>query len=90
MITVSLIGWLDLPAFSLVEWFQGQPLIARVPAGVIREYMKAYAKEMGLMERLRPHTRVAQVIVSIFHCFLKCLQFECYVLSPLISQTILS
>jgi thioredoxin reductase len=62
MITVSLLGWLDLPAFSLVEWFQGQPLIARLPAGVIREYMKAYAKEMGIMENLRPYTRVTEVI----------------------------
>uniref|UniRef100_A0A914Z7Y7 L-ornithine N(5)-monooxygenase n=1 Tax=Panagrolaimus superbus TaxID=310955 RepID=A0A914Z7Y7_9BILA len=61
MITVSLLGWLDLPAFSLVEWFQGQPLIARLPAGVIREYMKAYAKEMGITENLRPYTRVTEV-----------------------------
>jgi hypothetical protein len=67
MITVSLLGWLDLPAFSLVEWFQGQPLIARLPAGVIREYMKAYAKEMGIMENLRPYTRVTEVLVSFIH-----------------------
>lgn len=67
MITVSLLGWLDLPAFSLVEWFQGQPLIARLPAGVIREYMKVYAKEMGIMENLRPYTRVTEVLVSFIH-----------------------
>lgn len=81
MITVSLLGWLDLPAFSLVEWFQGQPLIARLPAGVVREYMRAYAKKMGIMKNLRPYTHVTQVFVS----FLTFLKFKYYVLKIAVS-----
>uniref|UniRef100_A0AC34Q2P1 Uncharacterized protein n=1 Tax=Panagrolaimus sp. JU765 TaxID=591449 RepID=A0AC34Q2P1_9BILA len=61
MVTVSLAEWLDLPGFTIQEWLQGQPLIARLPAGVVREYMKAYAKHMNLMDKMQPQTKVTTI-----------------------------
>ena len=64
MITVSLTNWLNLPGFTIEEWLKGQLLIARLPAGVIREYLKAYAERMGLLNKVQPKTKVTEVTVS--------------------------
>jgi len=61
MITVSLTNWLNLPGFTIEEWLKGQLLIARLPAGVIREYLKAYAERMGLLNKVQPKTKVTEV-----------------------------
>ena len=70
MITVSLANWLNLPGFTIEEWLKGQPLVARLPAGVVREYLKAYAERMGLLNKLQTKTKVTEVTVSfcaLFH-----------------------
>lgn len=70
MITVSLAEWLDLPGFTIQQWLQGQPLIARLPAGVVREYMKAYAEHMKLSDKMKPHTKVTTITVSFSIIFI--------------------
>ena len=66
MVTVSLANWLNLPGFTIEEWLKGQPLIARLPAGVVREYLKAYAERMGLLNKIKPKTKVTEITVSLF------------------------
>ncbi|CAD5225064.1 unnamed protein product [Bursaphelenchus xylophilus] len=62
MATVSLCTWMDLPGYSLANFLGGQSLIARLPAGLIREYFKAYAKKMGLEENFAQYTTVTNVM----------------------------
>uniref|UniRef100_A0A7E4V9X4 Pyr_redox_2 domain-containing protein n=1 Tax=Panagrellus redivivus TaxID=6233 RepID=A0A7E4V9X4_PANRE len=61
MATVSLANWLDLPGFSVSQWLEGKPLVARLPAGVIREYMKAYVTVMNIESKIRPNTHIETV-----------------------------
>ncbi|CAD5218567.1 unnamed protein product [Bursaphelenchus okinawaensis] len=61
MATVSLCTWMDLPGYSLANFLGGQSLIARLPAGLIREYFKAYTKKMGLEDNFAQYTTVTNV-----------------------------
>ncbi|KAI6188973.1 hypothetical protein M3Y98_00412100 [Aphelenchoides besseyi] len=61
MATVSLSTWMDLPAFSLAEWMGGRSLLARLPAGVIREYMHEYVKRLHLTKNFVEFTSVTNV-----------------------------
>ncbi|KAE9553525.1 hypothetical protein FO519_003274 [Halicephalobus sp. NKZ332] len=61
MITVSLANWLDLPGFTIEEWLKGQPLVARLPAGVVREYLKAYAEKMNLLSKMKSRTKITEI-----------------------------
>jgi hypothetical protein len=64
METVSLSNWMDLPAYSLAQWLGGQPLFARLSAGIIREYMHAYVKHMNLQSNFKEFTTVTNITVK--------------------------
>jgi hypothetical protein len=64
METVSLSNWMDLPVYSLSDWMGGQPLLARLPAGIIREYMHEYVKHLNLQKNFREFTMVTNITVS--------------------------
>jgi cation diffusion facilitator CzcD-associated flavoprotein CzcO len=61
METVSLSNWMDLPGYSLADWLGGQPLLARLPAGIIREYMHAYVKHLELSDNFKEFTTVTNI-----------------------------
>uniref|UniRef100_A0A914E1P8 Uncharacterized protein n=1 Tax=Acrobeloides nanus TaxID=290746 RepID=A0A914E1P8_9BILA len=61
MVTVSLSHWMDLPGFSISDWLGGKPLLSRLPAVVIRKYMRAYVKRMHLNKHMRPFTKVTHL-----------------------------
>ncbi|KAI6177778.1 hypothetical protein M3Y97_00944800 [Aphelenchoides bicaudatus] len=61
METVSLSNWMDLPVYSLADWLGGQPLLARLPAGIIREYMHAYVKHLDLTDNFKEYTTVTNI-----------------------------
>ncbi|KAI6233809.1 hypothetical protein M3Y99_00872200 [Aphelenchoides fujianensis] len=64
MATVSLSDWMNLPGWSLADWMGGRPLLARLPAGVIREYFREYVKRLDLTKNFAQFTSVTNVTVG--------------------------
>ncbi|KAI1725041.1 pyridine nucleotide-disulfide oxidoreductase domain-containing protein [Ditylenchus destructor] len=62
MVTVSLASWMDLPGYSLSQWLGGESALNRLPAAIIREYMKDYAKHMHIETNFKPFTKVTNVM----------------------------
>ncbi|KAI1715586.1 pyridine nucleotide-disulfide oxidoreductase domain-containing protein [Ditylenchus destructor] len=68
MVTVSLASWMDLPGYSLSQWLGGESALSRLPAAIIREYMKDYAKHMQIDANFKPFTKVTNVMKWCDHC----------------------
>jgi hypothetical protein len=64
MVTLSRANWMDLPGFSTAQWLGGEPLVDRLPSGVIRRYFQAYAKKMGIRKNFKTNAKVTNITKS--------------------------
>lgn len=65
MSIISMANWMSLPGYSIEEWANNQTLPTRLKSGLVRDYFRAYVKQMGLEKNFMEHTTVTNVSVSL-------------------------